>query len=190
MGACHFHWSGLDVLMYGINLIALSEGFYGHLLERTFIRHYLHSAEVTLAHRTRCRQNWRAAVTFIKRDLEYRWGVSHKQPASGWPIFFFFTKSQNLLLFSSLIYFGLAPWVRCKAQRSIVNPTGKIQRRLMFQYVRFLESPAGGENPIPEVVLPIFTLPRSCREHPQRVQWVTQEVSSGLSATICWVPAD
>lgn len=160
MGACHFHWSGLDVLMYDINLIALSEGFYGHLLERTFILRYPRSAEVMPAHRTRCWQNWRAAMTFIKRDLEYRW-------ASGWPDFFS-TKSLNLLLFSSLIHFGLAPWVCCNAQRSIVNPTGKIQRRLMFQYVRLLEPPAGGENPILEVALPIFTLPRSSREHLKR----------------------
>lgn len=42
--------------MYGINLIALSEGFYGYLLGGTFIWHYLHWAVVGLVYKSGYRQ--------------------------------------------------------------------------------------------------------------------------------------
>lgn len=145
--------------MYGINLIVLSEGFYWHLLGRTFIWRYLHSARVVLVCKTWYRQKTGEQLWHLSRDLVQ---VSHHAQTVAltvtW-IFFHEKLAFIFIIFFSNFYFGFILW----DQYLILQ--GKHRRRLMFQYVRLLEPPARGENAIPGGALKVSP----CQGHPENI---------------------
>lgn len=160
--------------MYGINLIAFSKGFYGHLLGRTFIWRYLRSAEVVLVCKTWYRQKTEELLWHLSRDLVQ---VSHHAQTVTLRVTWILFHEKFELAFIFILFLFLL-WVH--PMRSILSPTGKTQKKIDVLICEAPGTTSWGRKSDPWGGAEGFTLPRSSREHLRRVQWVTTKVSFEL----------
>lgn len=101
---------------------------------------YLCWAAAGLGYKSRCRQKMEESFWHLSRETQNtgELACTNHHPQGNWHY-----HSRNVLICFYFQPFYLI-WVHHNVHRSILNHTRKIQRRLMLQYVRLQEPPAGG----------------------------------------------